>query len=45
MVGLLQPIGMGLLIAGLVMPKHVEARPATVQVRVGLSSLQLDVQF
>ena len=44
-VGILQPLGLGLLIAGFAMPNHVEARPATVQVRVGLSSLQLDMQF
>lgn len=45
--GIVQPVGLGMLIAGLLMPEHVPARPAAgqVSVRVGLSNVQLDVAF
>jgi hypothetical protein len=46
--GLMQPIGLVLLIAGLTSPEHVAARAPTagqVDVRVGLSSMSLDVHF
>ena len=46
--GLMQPIGLVLLIAGLTSPEHVPARAPTagqVDVHVGLSSLSVDVHF
>ena len=46
--GIMQPIGLGLVIAAILSPDHVPARAPTagqVDVRVGLSSLQLDVHF
>ena len=46
--GIMQPIGLGLLIAGLVSPEQVPEQAPTageVDVRVGLSSLHLDVHY
>lgn len=46
--GIMQPVGLGLLIAGLVSPKRVPAQAPTygqVDVHVGLSSMSLDVHF
>jgi len=48
LMGIMQPVGLGLLIAGLVSPEQVPEQAPTagqVDVRVGLSSLQLDVHF
>lgn len=48
LMGIMQPVGLGLLIAGLVSPEHVPARAPTagqVDVRVGLSSLALELHF
>lgn len=48
LMGIMQPVGLGLLIAGLVSPERVPAQAPTygqVDVRVGLSSMSLDVHF
>ena len=48
LMGIMQPVGLGLLIGGLVSPEQVPERAPTygqVDVRVGLSSLSLDVHF
>ena len=43
--GILQPIGVALIVIGLAMPKHVPARPAQAALRVGLSSFELELHF
>ncbi len=48
LMGIMQPVGLGLLIAGLVSPERVPEQAPTygqVDVRVGLSSMSLNVHF
>lgn len=45
LMGILQPVGVALIAVGIATPRHVGARPAQVELRVGLSSFELEMHF
>lgn len=45
LMGILQPVGVALIAVGIATPRHVAARPAQAELRVGLSSVELKLHF
>jgi len=45
LMGILQPVGAALILVGIATPRHVAARPAQVDLHIGLTSLELELHF